>query len=56
MTLACRCALELPAGELPPGRYELIEAKAAQHLAQAEDSESDGAPIRISPNIRGYNA
>ncbi len=55
MTLACRCALELPAGELPPGRYELLEAKAAQHLAQAEDSENDGAPIRISPAIGCYS-
>lgn len=55
LTLACRCALELPTGELPPGRYELLEAKAAQHLAQAEDGESDGSPIRISPAIGCYS-
>lgn len=55
LTLACRCALELPAGELPPGRYELLSMEAEKHLLQAEDSESDGAPIRISLNISGYS-
>ena len=54
MTLACRCALELPVGELPEGRYELLKAEAAERLAQAEDSQSDGSPIRISPRISGY--
>ena len=55
LTLACRCAVELPAGELPAGRLEYLEAKAAEHLGQAEDGESDGAPIRISPNIACYS-
>jgi hypothetical protein len=55
LTLACRCALELPAGELAPGRYELLSAEAQIHLTQAEAGESDGAPIRIMPNIRGYS-
>lgn len=54
LTLACRCALELPAGELPEGRYALLKDAADEHMAQAEDSENDGSPIRISPNIRGY--
>ncbi len=54
LLLACRCAVELPAGELPMGRLEYLEGKCAEHLAQAEDGESDGAPIRISPNISGY--
>ena len=54
--LACRCALELPSGELPPGRLEHLETKAAEHLAQAEDGESDGSPIRLAPNIRAYTA
>lgn len=54
LLLACRCAVELPAGELPAGRLEYLESKSAQHLAQAEDGESDGAPIRIAPNIAGY--
>jgi len=56
LLLACRCAVELPAGELPQGRLEYLEAKSAEHLAQAEDGESDGAPIRLSPNIAGYTA
>jgi len=55
LLLACRCAVELPAGELPQGRLEYLEAKCAEHLAQAEDGESDGSPIRIAPNIAGYN-
>lgn len=55
-TLACRNALELPSGELPPGRLEYLEAKAAEHLSRAEDGETDGAPIRLAPNIRGYTA
>lgn len=55
LLLACRCAVELPAGELPVGRLEYLEGKAAEHLSQAEDGESDGAPIRITPNIRGYS-
>lgn len=54
LTLACRCAVELPAGELPDGRLQYLESKAAEHLAQAEDGESDGAPIRIVPRIGGY--
>lgn len=53
-TLACRCALEMPANELPPGRLEFLEAKAEQHLLQAEDSENDGSPIRLVPAISGY--
>jgi hypothetical protein len=53
-TLACRCALEMPPGELPPGRLEFLEVKAEQHLTQAEDSENDGAPMRLAPNISGY--
>lgn len=56
LTLACRCALELPAGELPPGRYELLSAEAERHLTQAENGESDGSPIRLVPNIRGYTS
>ncbi len=54
LTLACRCALELPAGELPVGRYALLSAEAERHLQQAEDGESDGSPIRLVPNIAGY--
>ncbi len=56
LLLACRCAVELPIGELPPGRLEYLEAKSAEHLAQAEDGESDGSPIRLAPNIGGYTS
>lgn len=56
LLLACRCAVELPTGELPPGRLEYLEQKSAEHLAQAEDGESDGSPIRLAPNIGAYTA
>ena len=56
LLLACRCAVELPSGELPQGRLEYLEMKSAEHLAQAEDGESDGSPIRIGPNLGGYSA
>lgn len=52
--LACKVAVELPSGELPPGRLEYLEAKAAEHLASASEGESDGAPFKIQPNLRGY--
>lgn len=54
LLLACRVAVELPAQELPPQRLEYLEAKAQEHLAQAEDGENDGAPIRLQPTMRGY--
>lgn len=53
-SLACRCAIEMPAGELPPGRLEYLEAKALEHLTRAEYGESDGSPIKLRPNIRRY--
>lgn len=56
LTLACRCALELPAGELPPGRLEFLEGKAAEHLTRAEAGESDHSPIRLAINIGAYSA
>jgi hypothetical protein len=52
--LACRVAVELPNGELPPGRLEYLEQKAEYHLQRAADGESDGAPIKLQPAIRGY--
>lgn len=47
------CA-ELPPGELPAGRLEYLQGKAAEHLQIASDGESDGAPIKLAPNLRGY--
>lgn len=52
--LSVSCALEIPANELPPGRYEVLVAERDAALVDAEDGESDGAPIRLAPNIRGY--
>ena len=52
--LACKVALEIPPGELPPGRLEYLEGKAAEELDSASDGENDGAPLRIQPNLRGY--
>ena len=52
--LSCRVAVELPSGELPPGRLEYLEGKAEYHLQRAADGESDGAPIKLVPAIRGY--
>jgi hypothetical protein len=52
--LACRVAVELPPGELPADRLPYLESKAEYHLQRAADGESDGAPIRLQPAIRGY--
>jgi len=52
--LAAKCAYLLPAGEIPPGRLELLGAKADMALLQAEDGESDGSPTRLAPRISGY--
>lgn len=54
LLLAHRCSLEIPPQELPPGRTEMLKALSDEHLQQAEDSERDGSPIRLAPNIRGY--
>ena len=53
-TWAARIGVELPAGELPPGRLDYLEAKSEYHLNRAAGGESDGAPIRLSPMIGGY--
>lgn len=55
-TLAKDLALEIPPQELPPGRYMELKQDAAEKLTDAEDGESDGAPIRIAPNLRPYTA
>lgn len=49
-------ALEIPAQELPPGRYQDLKLDAAEKLTDAEDGESDGAVIRLAPNLRPYTA
>lgn len=52
--LAPIICLELPAPIVPPGRYELLTARAELALSEAEDSEVDGAPIRFTPGIAPY--
>lgn len=52
--IASRMALELPPEKLPPGRIELLMTEAEKHLRQAEDGETDGAPIKIMPRIGAY--
>lgn len=52
--LAPRLALELPKELVPPGRYEIVQGLANTAFREAEDSETDGAPIRLAPNISYY--
>lgn len=54
--LAPRVCLELPKELVPPDRYDKLVVIAAQTLRDAEDSETDGAPIRLAPNISPYTA
>lgn len=55
-SLAKDLALEIPHQELPPGRYLDLKQDAAEKLTDAEDGESDGAVIRLAPNLRPYTA
>jgi hypothetical protein len=52
--LAPRVCLELPKELVPAGRLEVLERIAANALREAEDSETDGAPIMFAPNISPY--
>lgn len=54
--LAADLALEIPYQELPPGRYQELKLDAAEKLTDAENGESDGAVLRLAPNIRPYTA
>lgn len=53
--LAAATYLELPPNVLPPGRYEILQPLAERLEKEAEDGETDGAPIRIQPGIRAYS-
>jgi hypothetical protein len=55
-TLSARMCLEIPPGELPPGRYEAITAQAAYYTTEAGNSENDGASYKMTPRIGGYTA
>jgi hypothetical protein len=52
--MAVRCALEMPPAELPQGRLEYLTVMASTQLDIAAAGETDGAPIKIQPNLRGY--
>lgn len=52
--LAPRVFLELPKELVDPSRYDLLKSIADETLRSAEDSETDGAPIRWSPSIGCY--
>ena len=52
--LAEKLFIELPTGEGDPRRLEYLERKVAYHLDRAANGESDGAPIKLQPNIRRY--
>jgi hypothetical protein len=52
--LAANMALEIPPDELPAGREEKLSLLAAAAISEAERGESDGAPLTLLPNLRGY--
>lgn len=52
--LAPRVCLELPKELVPADRYDKLVTIADKSLADAENSETDGAPIRLAPNISCY--
>jgi hypothetical protein len=52
--LAYRLAFEVP--DVDPALVQIVKPAADETLLQAENDETDGAPIRITPNIRGYTA
>jgi hypothetical protein len=55
-TLAMRLCLEIPPGELPPGRLEFITGQATYYTQEAGRGESDGSSYRMTPRIDGYTA
>jgi len=52
--LAVRLAFELE--EVDPAIITAVTQTAENYLSEAELNETDGAPIRLAPNIRGYSA
>jgi hypothetical protein len=52
--IAHRVSLEIPAGEMPPGRSAELKTLSDEFLIEAENGESDGSNIRLQPNLRGY--
>lgn len=54
--LATRVCLELPKELVPPDRYNILSERAQFALAEVQDAEVDGAPVRLAPDISGYTA
>lgn len=52
--LSTRVFLELPKQLVEPSRYQILLDKARETLGDAMDSEIDGAPVRMGPDISGY--
>lgn len=52
--LAERLVLELPKELVDPTRVELLMGLAAKYEKEAGDSETDGSPIILRPNLRRY--
>lgn len=50
--LALRLAFELP--DVPGDVISAVTAMSQQFLLEVEDEEADGAPLYITPSIRGY--
>lgn len=52
--LASKMILEIPKELIDPNRIQLLIELADQYERIAADSETDGAPIRVRPNISSY--
>lgn len=52
--LSFRLSLELPVGLVPPERASIVQAMAEKFQLEAEQSETDGSPIYLHPNISVY--
>ena len=50
--LALRLAFELP--DVPADVISAVTAMSQQFLLEVEDEEADGAPLYITPSVRGY--
>lgn len=52
--LSTRVFLELPKALVDPSRYDVLKGNAQEYLTKAMRRETDGAPIRLMPNIGAY--
>jgi hypothetical protein len=52
--LAAKIIFELPKEQVDMTRAPILAAKSVELQQQGADGETDGAPIRIRPNLRAY--